>query len=91
VDSITKLFFSASWLEREIWDMFGIFFRNHFDLRRLLTDYGFFGHPLRKDFPLMGFIEVKYGAEFSKLLYEPVEVVQEFRLFDLQSPWYYHV
>jgi NADH:ubiquinone oxidoreductase subunit C len=91
VDSVTKLFASASWLEREVWDMFGVFFRNHSDLRRLLTDYGFLGYPLRKDFPLMGFVEVKYSVEFSKLLSSSLVSVQEFRPFDVQSPWYYPV
>jgi len=91
VKSLTLLYSSVNWLEREVWDMFGIFFENHIDLRRILTDYGFLGYPLRKDFPLLGFVEIKYNLDFSCLLLEPIELVQEFRFFDIQSPWLYQV
>lgn len=87
VDSSTPLFNSAGWLEREIWDMYGIFFCDHQDLRRILTDYGFEGFPLRKDFPLTGFTEVRYDDERRGLVYEPLETAQEFRYFDFTSPW----
>jgi NADH:ubiquinone oxidoreductase subunit C len=87
VPSVTSIFSSAGWLEREVWDLFGIFFENHPDLRRILTDYGFSGHPLRKDFPLSGFLEVYYNDSTKRLSYEPVELAQEYRSFVLQSPW----
>ena len=87
VDSITKLFPAANWYEREVWDLFGIAFNNHPDLRRLLTDYGFIGHPLRKDFPLSGNVEVKYDLNEKKVVYEPVNLTQSFREFDFESPW----
>ena len=87
VPSVTSIFSSAGWLEREIWDLFGIFFENHPDLRRILTDYGFSGHPLRKDFPLSGFLEVYYNDSTKRLSYEPIELAQEYRSFALQSPW----
>jgi NADH/F420H2 dehydrogenase subunit C len=87
VPSITSLYNGANWLEREIWDMFGIFFSTHPDLRRILTDYGFQGFPLRKDFPLSGFIETRYDDEAKRVIYELVELSQEFRFFDFQSPW----
>ncbi len=87
VPSVTHLFKSANWAEREIWDMFGIFFSNHPDLRRLLTDYGFEGHPLRKDFPLTGYTEVRYSQSNKQVIYEPVSLTQEFRNFDFESPW----
>lgn len=87
LDSITPLFRSANWLEREIWDMFGIFFVNHPDLRRILTDYGFTGFPLRKDFPLSGYTQVRYDEESKKVLLEPLELSQEFRYFNFSSPW----
>ena len=87
VPSVTKIFSSAGWYEREVWDMYGIKFKNHSDLRRILTDYGFDGHPLRKDFPLTGNVEVRYDAEQKKVIYEPVKLTQEFRDFDFSSPW----
>lgn len=87
VDSIADLFSAAIWYEREVWDMFGIHFKNNPDLRRILTDYEFEGHPLRKDFPLTGFKEVKYDEEQRKVVYVPVELVQDFRNFDFISPW----
>jgi len=85
--SVTSLFQSANWLERENWDMYGILFFNHPDLRRILTDYGFEGFPLRKDFPLTGFLELRYDEEQKTILYENVELAQEFRFFDFESPW----
>lgn len=87
VASVTELYSSAGWWEREVWDMFGIFFSNHPDLRRILTDYGFQGHPLRKDFPLTGFVEVRYDDSEKRVINEPVEITQEFRYFDFSSPW----
>lgn len=85
--SLTSLYTSANWLEREVWDMFGIFFINHPDLRRILTDYGFEGFPLRKDFPLTGYVELRYDDEKSNIVYEPLELAQEYRLFLFNSPW----
>lgn len=85
--SITKLFKSAAWLERECWDMFGVIFFNNLDLRRILTDYGFLGHPLKKEFPLMGFNEVRYNEINKRVIFEPVELVQELRFFDFTNPW----
>lgn len=87
VPSITPIFPGADWFERETWDMYGIPFEGHHDLRRLLTDYGFQGHPLRKDFPTTGFVEVRYDDTAKRVLYEPVELKQEFRNFDFLSPW----
>lgn len=87
LSSVTTLYSSAGWWEREVWDMFGIFFSNHPDLRRILTDYGFQGHPLRKDFPLSGFVEVRYDDSEKRVITEPVEMTQEFRYFDFTSPW----
>ena len=87
VDSITNLFPAPNWYEREVWDLFGIAFKNHPDLRRLLTDYGFIGHPLRKDFPLSGNVEVKYDLNEKKVVYEPVKLTQSFREFEFESPW----
>jgi len=87
IDSVAPLFHSADWAEREVWDMYGVFFSNHPDLRRILTDYGFEGHPFRKDFPLAGYYEVRYDEELKRVIQEPVEFAQEFRKFDFQSPW----
>jgi len=87
VFSLTKFYKSANWLEREIWDMFGVFFYDHPDLRRILTDYGFDGYPLRKDFPITGFKEVRYDDERKKIVLEPIRMTQEFRYFDFTTPW----
>ncbi|MDJ0929709.1 NADH-quinone oxidoreductase subunit C [Breoghania sp.] len=87
VPSVTSIFPSANWFEREVYDMYGVLFSGHPDLRRILTDYGFDGHPLRKDFPLTGFVEVRYDDEQKRVVYEPVRLAQEFRNFDFLSPW----
>ena len=87
VASATQLFSSAGWWERETWDLYGIYFADHPDLRRILTDYGFEGHPLRKDFPLTGYVELRYDDEQKRVVYEPVHLTQEFRTFDFLSPW----
>jgi NADH-quinone oxidoreductase subunit C len=87
VPSVAGIYSVAGWFEREAWDLYGIYFSGHPDLRRILTDYGFEGHPLRKDFPLTGFVEVRYDIEQKRVIYEPVKLRQEFRTFDFQSPW----
>ena len=87
VPSVVGVFSSAGWWEREVWDLFGIFFSGHPDLRRILSDYGFEGHPLRKDFPLTGYVEVRYDDSQKRVVYEPVSLTQEFRDFDFMSPW----
>jgi NADH dehydrogenase (ubiquinone) Fe-S protein 3 len=87
VPSVECLFPNASWYERETWDMYGIFFQGNKDLRRILTDYGFEGYPLRKDFPLSGYVEARYDDSLRRVVIEPLEMTQEFRLFDFSSPW----
>ena len=87
VTSLTSAFPSANWMEREVFDMYGVSFKDHPDLRRILTDYGFEGHPLRKDFPLTGHSEVRYSEEDKKVIYEPVKLEQNYRNFDFESPW----
>ena len=87
VPSVVSVFSSANWWERETWDLLGIYLSGHPDLRRILTDYGFEGHPLRKDFPLTGYVEVRYDDEQKRVVYEPVKLAQDFRNFDFMSPW----
>ena len=87
VPSIVDIFPASNWFEREIFDMFGVLFSGHPDLRRILTDYGFKGHPLRKDFPTTGYVELRYDEEKKRVVYEPVDLVQEYRQFDFMSPW----
>ncbi len=87
VASVVPVHNSAVWFEREAWDMYGVFFSDHPDLRRMLTDYGFEGHPLRKDFPLTGYVEVRYDETQKRVVYEPVQLTQDFRSFDFMSPW----
>lgn len=87
VPSCVSIFVNANWWEREVWDMYGIYFQNHPDLRRILTDYGFEGYPLRKDFPLSGFTEVRYNSNKKRVVHEPLELSQEFRLFNYEVSW----
>lgn len=87
VDSVVGVFSAAGWFEREAWDMYGVYFNNNPDLRRILTDYGFEGHPMRKDFPLTGYVELRYDEELRRVVYEPVKLQQDFRMFDSISPW----
>jgi len=87
IESCNDIFKAANWNEREVWDMFGVYFTNHPDLRRILTDYGFEGHPLRKDFPLSGYTELRYDDELRRIVQEPIELAQEYRKFDLAAPW----
>ena len=87
VPSVSGLWSSAGWYEREIWDMYGVLFSDHPDLRRILTDYGFDGHPQRKDFPLTGYVEMRYDTELKRVVYEPVKLNQAYRSFDFLSPW----
>jgi len=87
IDSICEIYKGANWYEREIWDMYGVVFSDHPDLRRILTDYGFEGHPQRRDFPLSGYVEVRYDESVKRVVVEPLELAQEFRKFDLQTPW----
>ena len=82
-----KIICKANWFEREVWDMYGVYFNGHPDLRRILTDYGFQGHPQRKDFPLTGYYEVRYDDDLSRVVQEPLELAQEYRKFDLKNPW----
>jgi NADH-quinone oxidoreductase subunit C len=87
VPSVTSIYSAAGWFERETWDLYGVYFADHPDLRRILTDYGFEGHPMRKDFPLTGYIELRYDETQKRVVYEPVRLKQEFRSFDFLSPW----
>jgi NADH-quinone oxidoreductase subunit C len=87
VPSVVGVYPSANWFERETWDLYGVFFSDHPDLRRILTDYGFDGHPMRKDFPLTGFVELRYDPDQRRVVYEPVSLPQDFRVFDFSSPW----
>lgn len=87
IPTATDVYSNAGWLERETWDMYGIYFADNPDLRRILTDYGFDGHPMRKDFPLTGYVEVRYDDEEKRVVYEPVKLTQDFRTFDFLSPW----
>jgi len=87
VPSVVGVYPSANWFERETWDLYGVFFAEHPDLRRILTDYGFDGHPMRKDFPLTGYVELRYDPDQRRVVYEPVKLTQDFRTFDFASPW----
>lgn len=84
---VNDVYAGANWYEREVWDMYGVFFANHPDLRRILTDYGFEGHPQRRDFPLSGYVELRYDDERKRIVCEPIELAQEFRRFELSAPW----
>jgi NADH:ubiquinone oxidoreductase subunit C len=87
VDSIVEIFQNANWWEREIWDLYGIYFNKHPDLRRILTDYGFEGYPMRKDFPLSGYVELRYNQNKKRIVVEPLELTQDFRYFNFETPW----
>lgn len=87
ISSCVEVFTNANWWEREVWDLYGIYFDKHPDLRRILTDYGFEGHPMRKDFPLSGYVEVRYSESKKRVVVEPIELTQEFRSFSFQTPW----
>lgn len=87
VDSVVKVFKNANWWEREVWDLYGIYFNDHPDLRRILTDYGFEGYPMRKDFPLSGYVELRYDLSKKRIVLEPIELTQEFRSFNYDMPW----
>jgi NADH dehydrogenase (ubiquinone) Fe-S protein 3 len=87
IQTVTNIFINANWWEREVWDLYGIYFNKHPDLRRILTDYGFEGYPMRKDFPLSGFIELRYDETKKRVVIEPLEFTQEFRLFTYETPW----
>lgn len=87
IDSVISIFPSCNWWEREIWDLYGIYFNKHPDLRRILTDYGFEGYPMRKDFPLSGYVEVRYDQTKRRVVLEPIELTQEFRIFSFETPW----
>jgi NADH-quinone oxidoreductase subunit C len=87
LESLAPIYYSSVWLEREVWDLFGVFFFGHPDLRRILTDYGFVGYPLRKDYPLSGFLELRYNEGLKRIIYEPVEFSQKYRYFDFRRPW----
>lgn len=89
IESICTIFSSSVWWEREIWDLFGIFFQNNFEIKRILTDYGFEGHPLRKDFPLTGYVESRYDEKSKRVVCEPIELTQEFRFFDFSINWFF--
>ena len=87
VDSIVEVFYNANWWEREIWDLYGIYFNKHPDLRRILTDYGFEGYPMRKDFPLSGYVKLRYSQNKKRIIVEPIELTQDFRYFNFETPW----